>query len=268
MRSIEVNLQGENKNSSKANDSDSDYPDLTEDSGEDSDSDEDVMKSHKVMRFAKCFISEAKQTMKKHKIKKSSPQTNEKNYCEPKPSDFSSNPESTINSSKSSPCCPCSGQATCAITRCPCRKLGKECTNCVPNSRGKCTNCMKELMLQPSFEISQTHQSVASQNTQVSQMQYNFNEVEIKNDISFVELKMVEAFGATLTNSAGSSFRSRLEKIWERSALLRGKIYRVPRGSVGRQFPAELAMENELLALGKTKIRTTFDVQQAYTSER
>ena len=95
---------------------------------------------------------------------------------------------------------------------------------------------MKELMLQPSFEISQTHQSVASQNTQVSQMQYNFNEVEIKNDISFVELKMVEAFGATLTNSAGSSFRSRLEKIWERSALLRGKIYRVPGGSVGRQF--------------------------------
>ena len=52
------------------------------------------------MRFAKCFISEAKQTMKKHKIKKSSPQTNEKNYCEPKPSDFSSNPESTINSRK------------------------------------------------------------------------------------------------------------------------------------------------------------------------
>ena len=30
-RSIEVNLQGENKNSSKANDSDLDYPDLTED---------------------------------------------------------------------------------------------------------------------------------------------------------------------------------------------------------------------------------------------
>ena len=43
-------------------------------------------------------------------------------------------------------------------------------------------------------------------------MQYNFNKVEIKNDISFVERKMVEAFGATLTNSAGSSFSSRLEK--------------------------------------------------------
>ena len=64
---------------------------------------------------------------------------------------------------------------------------------------------------------------------------------------------MVEAFGATLTNSAGSSFRSRLEKMLERSALLRGKIYRVPGGSVGRQFTAELAMEYELLALGKQK---------------
>ena len=62
---------------------------------------------------------------------------------------------------------------------------------------------------------------------------------------------MVEAFGATLTNLAGSSFSGCLEKIWERSALLRGKIYRVPGGSVGRQFTAELAMEYELLALGK-----------------
>ena len=71
--------------------------------------------------------------------------------------------------------------------------------------------------------------------------------------VSFVDQKMMEAFNATLTNSAGSSLIGRIEKIWERSALLQGKVYRVPGGTVGQEFTSLLAAEYDLLALGKQK---------------
>ena len=64
---------------------------------------------------------------------------------------------------------------------------------------------------------------------------------------------MIEAFNATLTNSAGSPLIGRIEKNWERSALLRGKVYRVPGGTVGREFTSLLAAEYDFLALGKHK---------------
>ena len=38
---------------------------------------------------------------------------------------------------------------------------------------------------------------------------------------------MLEAFNATLSNLIGSPLCGRFEKIWERSAMLRGKVYRV-----------------------------------------
>ena len=52
---------------------------------------------------------------------------------------------------------------------------------------------------------------------------------------------MFEAFGATLSNSAGSPLNGRLEVIWKRSALLKGKVYRLPGGTVGREFTSLLA---------------------------
>ena len=70
--------------------------------------------------------------------------------------------------------------------------------------------------------------------------------------LSFVDQKMFEAFGATLTNSEGKN-RSGYsdEKIWERAATLRGRVYRLPGGIVGREFTNLLADEYDLLASAK-----------------
>ena len=59
---------------------------------------------------------------------------------------------------------------------------------------------------------------------------------------------MIEAFGAKLTNSAGDALVGRHEKIWNKAALLRGRLYRLPGGSVGREFTSILASEYDLLA--------------------
>jgi hypothetical protein len=64
---------------------------------------------------------------------------------------------------------------------------------------------------------------------------------------------MMEAFGATLTNSEGELRTGRVEKIWERAAKLRGRVYRLPSGSVGREFTSTLAQEYHLLASGLQK---------------
>ena len=61
---------------------------------------------------------------------------------------------------------------------------------------------------------------------------------------------MTEAFGATLENSEGSPRTGQIEKIWERAALLRGRVYRLPRGSVGREFTSLIATEFDSLAKG------------------
>ena len=71
--------------------------------------------------------------------------------------------------------------------------------------------------------------------------------------ISFVDMKMKEAFGETLKNNSGSPLDGRVEKIWERSALLRGRVYRLPGGAVGREFTSILASEYDLLAEGSQK---------------
>ena len=126
----------------------------------------------------------------------------------------------------------------------PCRKGKINCCDCVPSKKGRCTYSYPGAFSQ-TVDLKDTHNSGVD-NLQLIQTSEN-------KAVSFVDQKMMEAFNATLTNSAGSSFSSRVEKIWERYALLREKIYRVPKGSVERQFTADLAMEYELLALGKQK---------------
>ena len=66
--------------------------------------------------------------------------------------------------------------------------------------------------------------------------------------LDFVGEKMIEAFGAKLTNSAGDALVGFHEKIWNKAALLRGRLYRLPGGSVGREFTSILASEYDLLA--------------------
>ena len=69
--------------------------------------------------------------------------------------------------------------------------------------------------------------------------------------ISFVDQKMVEAFGAPLLNSDGRWMNDMWENIWKRTVKLRGKLYTLPGGSVGRLFVSTLAAE--VLELGKGK---------------
>ena len=66
-------------------------------------------------------------------------------------------------------------------------------------------------------------------------------------------MKMKEAFGETLKNNPGSPLDGQVEKIWERSALLRGRVYRLPGGAVGREFTSIQAYEYDLLAEGSQK---------------
>ena len=68
---------------------------------------------------------------------------------------------------------------------------------------------------------------------------------ESNEELDFVGEKMIEAFGAKLTNSAGDALVGRHEKIWNKAALLRGRLYRLPGGSVGHEFTSILAHASE-----------------------
>ena len=70
-------------------------------------------------------------------------------------------------------------------------------------------------------------------------------------NLSYANIKMIEAFGVPLTNSDGKERVEKIEKIWERSAWLRGKMYRVPGGALGRYFTTTLAKEVAALADGE-----------------
>ena len=68
------------------------------------------------------------------------------------------------------------------------------------------------------------------------------------NPLSFVDQKMVKAYGVTLTNSEGSVRTDSIDLIWERSSILTSKLYQLPGGTVGKRFVFILAKEIDLLA--------------------
>ena len=49
-------------------------------------------------------------------------------------------------------------------------------------------------------------------------------------NLSYANIKMIKAFGVPLMNSDGKERVEKIGKNWERSAWLRGKMYRVPGG--------------------------------------
>ena len=71
--------------------------------------------------------------------------------------------------------------------------------------------------------------------------------------LSFADQKMIAAFGVTLTNSEGEIRSGYIDKIWERTVWLRGRMYRVPGGAVGRYFTSILAKEIQALANDEQK---------------
>jgi len=70
----------------------------------------------------------------------------------------------------------------------------------------------------------------------------------IKEELTFVDKKMVEAFGHTLSGPDVDIPSGRLENIWYRAAKLSSKLYRLPGGSIGRKFVGIFANEIDLLA--------------------
>ena len=105
----------------------------------------------------------------------------------------------------------------------------------MPLKHGKCSNCTSSIL---------TSNKLISSELEVE----NEEKLSDSAQFSFADQKMIEAFGAPLSNSFGPPLHSQLEKIWERSTWLRGKTYRVPGGAVGRYFTAMLARETLALA--------------------
>jgi hypothetical protein len=90
----------------------------------------------------------------------------------------------------------------------------------------------------------------------------------LRQEIPFVDKMMLQAFGETLTNSSGSPMVGRIEKIWERTASLRGKLYRLPGGSVGREFTSILAEEYEFFGYVESRNLKGLQCLEIDSSER
>ena len=85
--------------------------------------------------------------------------------------------------------------------------------------------------------------------------------------LSFVEKKMIEAFGATLTNADEFDWNDGWVLIWERLVKLRCQLYVLPGGGIGRRVVSFFAEEVKLFGQGlqKSKIHVFFtsDVEQS-----
>ena len=122
-----------------------------------------------------------------------------------------SKPTTFSNSQPGKPiCCPCGIRGTCSVkyTRCPCRKEKKECQNYLPCTKGACTNIL-------SF----------SNDKHIDSNKISSDNTDDQTQLSFVEEKMMQAFGAKLNNSEGEVRTERIDKVWERSTLLQGKVF-------------------------------------------
>ena len=144
------------------------------------------------------------------------------------------------------PCCDChgtKGKATCS-RMCPCKKNGMKCSSCFPMKHGQCSNSspVPIVTLQISSSL-KSHTNVISKDDSPTTL----------NSYSLADQKMIEAFGAPLLNTDGKWMNDIWENIWKRAVKLRGKLYALPGGSVGRLFVSTLAAEVLELEKGKQK---------------
>jgi len=103
-------------------------------------------------------------------------------------------------------CCKCHSQGAKCIN-CRCNKSGMQCTNCLPIKDGKCSNSTNTLPI----KFSQDDTPFSGIRTSLS-IDYNIqkgvtNVVNVDNSStkisSFIDQKMIQAFGATLLNTKG-----------------------------------------------------------------
>ena len=116
--------------------------------------------------------------------------------------------------------------------------------------KGRCTNSCPDV-------FSKTVDEKCTQNSVDLHPQFidaaNVKFQDHQKPLSFIDEKMIQAFGTTMTNFEGSPPAERIDLIWQRAALLRGRVYRVPGGSVGREFASLLAHEYDLLSTSQQK---------------
>ena len=150
-------------------------------------------------------------------------------------------------------------------SRCSCSVSGSRCTNCYPARKGRCINQPSPALTSESDNILQTNgpdvncracrtygpransEIFSDVITQLEQSQLFFPERQM----SFADMKMCQAFGATLMHSVGRGVKDVWSKRWSVIASFRCRQYDLPGGSVGREFVSLLSEEVSKLANGE-----------------
>ena len=153
-------------------------------------------------------------------------------------------PQLKVRNSK--PCCKCYSENS-ECTNCQCTRGARKCTSCRPLLFGKCAT--HKHSSQSSQNSSQT-QSISTHNS-ASFLPKSHDHVENheKKFSSLADEKMTQAFGVPLLNTEGKWKNDQWEQIWKRVVALRGKLYSLPGGAVGRKFVS--CFSAEIIALGK-----------------
>ena len=166
------------------------------------------------------------------------------------------------------PCCPCAGShpsngtrsaSTCKTRHCPCRKIGRQCTNCGPKKLERCTNCSaaeEEANVEnpPSQPINNQTQRCAEEeakdenppsqpiNSQTQRCDTQTQREDIAED-DFVQQFFDTAYGDTAARAANvgppSEWKSMLMEAF--GGKLFRSLYTLPDGNVGREFINTLA---------------------------
>ena len=145
-------------------------------------------------------------------------------------------------------CCQCNGvNAKCK--RCLCVKMKRPCLNCLPLRSNNCQNTLghrQEKLVRQSLTSSTSDRPLA--NTPVPNS-ISTNTNTLANSVSLdtrpadgdcrYDSAMIRAFGVSLTNSGleqSTLCDDVWRKRWETVVHLRGRLYSLPGGSVGRKY--------------------------------
>ena len=132
---------------------------------------------------------------------------------------------------------------------CPCKKNDMKCVSCFPMKHSQCSNSLPVPIVKLQISSSlKSHINAISKDDAPTTL----------NSYSLADQKMIEAFGAPLLNTDGKWMNDMWENIWKRAVKLRGKLYSLPGGSVGRLFVSTLAAE--VLELGKGKQKSEIPI--------
>ena len=112
------------------------------------------------------------------------------------------------------------------------KRKKKQFQNCLPHTKGACTNIL-------SFSKANDKQSIHNYASIPSDAQNS----DLCAPLSFIDQKMIQAYGVPLTNTEGEWKNDMWENIWKRIVNLSRKLCTLPGGAIGRQFVSLLTAE-------------------------